>query len=399
MTKLWIKRRLLLGVLCFVGTTILQQIAFAQKDNVHYTNLFQPDNRLKVSIHHNRTLGLGAQFVGVQVINVSNHKVKVELEYYVDLTCGERIIRKIGFGGGLFIQPGDTLKPAGFFDSDNTSFDAGNSRSSTCLASPNKSKKLDEGGYTCIDGVGFNILSVTEYDENNKPISSTNSTTTSSQGTTNSSSGSASGTEQCPYGSFSFTSQFIKENCATFVWLNQAPTLTATNDGGVITHGDYPANFIIQYKKASDSDWKELTVSGYGGNFTLENLEPCEKYHVRMQRDCGEGKKSVFTSTLTFSTLCHAPTFRKYESTTNTSVKLTYTRMQMDCGDAEAPFYVIEYRLGDSSPWQTKIFAAAQEKLLTNLKPGGQYQIRAKCQYDNGKYSAYSKVEIIHVLP
>lgn len=376
--------------------------AVAKKDdNIHYNDLFQPDNRLKVSIHHNRTIGLGAQFVGVQIINVGKNKVKVELEYYVDLTCGERITRKIGFGGGLYIKPGDTLKPSGFFDTDNTSFDAGNSRSSSCMASPNKSKKIDDASYTCIEGVGFNIISVSEYDEKGVLIQSSSNTSSSNSSSSNNSNTNAENNNStlCPYGNFSFTSQWVKENCATFFWLNQSPTLTANKDSSLTTNGDYPADFIIQYKTENSTIWNEMTVNGYGGNFTIDNLEPCENYQVRMQRNCGNGNKSLFTSTFLFTTLCHTPSFLKSANISNTSVKISYVRMQIDCGHHEEPIYVLEYKLGGSSAWNTKIFTADQEKILTNLKSGAQYQIRAKCQYSNGKYSPYSKVEIFQVMP
>lgn len=144
---------------------ILSSYSFGQKDNVHYTTLHQPDARIYVALHHNRTIGLGAQFFGVSIENKTSDKLRVELEYTAHMTCGQDITRRIGFGDGLLIQPGARIGAEGFWDTDNTSFDAGNSRNSECMKSPNKSKKIGENEYTAIERVSFRLIRITNVSE------------------------------------------------------------------------------------------------------------------------------------------------------------------------------------------------------------------------------------------
>lgn len=148
-----------------VCALVWNSISFGQKDNVHYTALYQPDTRIYVALHHNRTIGLGAQFFGVSIENKTADKLRIELEYTAHMTCGQVITRKIGFGDGLLIQPGTTIGAEGFWDTDNTSFDAGNSRNSECMKSPNKSKKIGENEYTAIERVSFRLIRITNVSE------------------------------------------------------------------------------------------------------------------------------------------------------------------------------------------------------------------------------------------
>lgn len=159
MNKKLLKKFILIHLL------ILSSYSLGQKDNVHYTNLHQPDTRIYVALHHNRTIGLGAQFFGVSIENKTSDKLRVELEYTAHMTCGQDITRRIGFGDGLLIQPGARIGAEGFWDTDNTSFDAGNSRNSECMKSPNKSKKISENEYTAIERVSFRLIRITNVSE------------------------------------------------------------------------------------------------------------------------------------------------------------------------------------------------------------------------------------------
>jgi len=149
----------------FALSCMVLNTAQAQGDNVHYNNLLQSDTRIYVSLHHNRTIGLGAQYVGVKIKNNTGDILRVQLEFYSDMVCGERLNQRIGFGEGISIQPGETIGAKGFWDSDNTSFDAGNRRSSGCLNSSDKSKKIGENDYTAIQNVGYRLISIENISE------------------------------------------------------------------------------------------------------------------------------------------------------------------------------------------------------------------------------------------
>lgn len=151
----------LINIIAFFWGNIL----LAQSDNVHHTNLRQADTRINITLHHNRTIGLGAQFYGVKITNNTNDILRVKLEFYCNMVCGERLSQHIGFGDGLEIKPGETIGGKGFWDTDNTSFDAGNRRSSSCLNGGNKSKKIGENEYTAIQNVGYSLISIENVSE------------------------------------------------------------------------------------------------------------------------------------------------------------------------------------------------------------------------------------------
>lgn len=149
---------------------LFSNLLFSQKDNVEVPNVFQEDSRITVRLKYNRTvedgaLGSNAQFATVLIKNNTADKLRVELEFYTVMVCGERLRVKIGFGSGIVIKPGETIGGGGFWDSDNTSFDAGNRRSKACMEGGSRNKKLADGKATAIETMGYDLIAIENISE------------------------------------------------------------------------------------------------------------------------------------------------------------------------------------------------------------------------------------------
>ncbi len=268
----------------------------AQEDNIHYNDLFQPDERITVSLHHNRIIGLGSQYFGVGIQNNTTCKLRVELEYIATLTCGQVVTGKIGFGDGLTINAGEKLKPEGFWDTNNTTIDVGNSRNSDCLNSANRSKEVEGGGYTAIEQVSFNIIEIENLCEAGQTISSGSNTVSnnnSSSSNSNSTDGSSTSTndntsgvaEICPVQTYSLKN--ITSTTCEFIWLSSATNSIAA-DGSLIQQGHYSDQFQFEYRRTDESNWSTVDVGGYQFNFVIQNLSPGTSYQSRLRRVCDE---------------------------------------------------------------------------------------------------------------
>ena len=388
--------------------TLLANFVFAQSDNIHYTDLVQTDSRIEVTLHHGRTIGFGSQYVGVAIKNKTNHKLRVVLEFYVNLTCGEQLKKKIGSGNGIIVKPGEQTKPSGFWDTDNTSMDAGESRSSECLKSENKSIELADGGWTVISSVGFTLNRIDELDENNSVIIQTNTSSNSSTSTSSSSSTANQNSEinssnnsntNCPPQSITMVNN-PSDNCVQLRWINQSTISYNKNSEEINVNGAYPIDFILVYRRSEDSDWKEIKLHNYQLSYNLVGLDACTKYEVKLQRDCGNNK-SAFSNVITFSTACVSPKNITITNITNSSAKIggIYTPALNTCSlNSQKPMRILEYKT-ITSDWIVKVCVMGQECPLTNLNPNTMYQVRVKYQYENAKFSEYSSEKTFKTLP
>lgn len=378
---------------------LLSLNSVSQSNNIHITNLTQPDSRIEVSMHHNRTIGIGAQYVGVSIKNKTDHKLRVVLEFYVDLTCGEQLKQKIGFGNGIIIKPGMQTNPSGFMDTDNTSIDAGNRRSSECLKSVNKSIKLPDGGSTVVSSVGFNLIRIDDLDAN---VSVSNQTNDNSIANSNSTSNSTSySSSNCPPQSLDMVN-VPSDNCVQLRWINQSTINYNENSEELYISGNYPVDFILAYKRTEDINWKEINIQNYQFGYNLLGLEACTKYEVKLQRDCGSGERSIFSNTVTFSTACVSPKNITISNITSTSAKIggTYKPAMNNCSlNSQKPSIIVEYKSSLDSDWQSVICIFGQGCQLNILLPNTTYKVRKRYKYLNERYSEYSSEKTFKTLP
>jgi hypothetical protein len=169
-------RRFKKVILILLGMVFLTvQSVYGQKDNITFNNLQQPDARIYVSLLHQRTIGFAdVQYAGVIIRNNTSDKLFVKLEYSVNLTCGQVITGRIGpLGEGLVIQANQQTIAEGFWDKDNTTFDAGNRRNSECIKSASARVQVgkDKNGkteYSAISSISFRLLSIDNLTEKEK---------------------------------------------------------------------------------------------------------------------------------------------------------------------------------------------------------------------------------------
>ena len=380
---------------------LLSLHSVSQSNNIHLTNFTQPDSRIDVSMYHNRAIGIGAQYVGVSIKNKTDHNLRVVLEFYVDLTCGEQLKQKIGFGNGIIIKPGVQTHPSGFMDTDNTSIDAGNRRSSECLKSANKSIKLPDGRSTVVSSVGFNLIRIDDLDANGS-VSNQNYDNGNSNPNNNSTSNSTSySTSICPPQSLNMVNT-PSDNCVQLRWINQSTINYNENSEELNISGDYPVDFILAYKRTEDINWKEITVQNYHFGYNLVGLDACTKYEVKLQRDCGSGERSILSNIVTFSTACVSPKDLTISNTTSTSAKIggTYTPAINTCSlNSQKPTIIIEYKSSLDTNWQTLSCIFGQGCQINALLPNTIYKVRKRYKYLNDRYSEYSSEKTFKTLP
>lgn len=383
--------------------------SFASAQNsVVYDNLNQPDPRIRVVMRHHRTIGLGAQFVGVELENLTDEMLSVSLDYFAVMTCGETLHGKIGFGGALTLKPRQKTKAGGFWDTDNTSFDAGNRRSSACMASANKSVKLADGSYSAIASVGFELLGIKVLNSTtqtgNKPGTTTGTGTgagtgngSGGQGGTGNPGGNrppASG--DCKASGFKLSGT-PSYSCAAIEWIYISnKTLTTKPDGSVVNNGDPDATgFIVEYKKESDLYWKTIKKAPALRNIVLmDHLSACTRYEVRLTTLCENGASSMPTNILTFSTDCPRPNSLKIENISSTTAEVNRGRTVVDSYPCPSPnqkdrVQEIEYRTA-TGIWQSMDCNFGEICRLTLLSPGTSYKVRARYRFPSNIYSNYT---------
>jgi len=389
--------------------TLLNNFLFAQSDNIHYNDLTQPDSRIEVSFHHNRTISFGSQYIGVSIKNKTDHKLRVTLDFYVDLTCGEQLKQKIGFGNGIIVKPGEQTKPSGFMDANNTSIDAGNKRSSECLKSENKSIELADGGWTVIRSFGFTLIRIDELDENNsvivQNIINSNSLTSTSGSSTESHQNSEinssnNSNTNCPTQSITMINN-PSVNCVQLRWTNQSTISHNENSEEVNVNGAYPIEFILSYKRIEDIIWKEIQLNNYHLSYNLVGLDPCTKYEVKLQRRCANNK-SAFSNPITFSTTCVKPSDFTITKITNSSANIggIYLPSLNTCSlSSQKPIIIVEYKSTLDNTWQSLSCNLGQGCQITALMPDTNYKVRKRYKYMNNKYSEYSNEKTFKTLP
>lgn len=383
-------------IFCFL---LLQFAVFSQKDNVIYDQLHQPDPRIEVKLYHNRTIGLGSQLVGVQVRNLTDKKINVQLEFYALLTCGQKVSSKIGYGTGVTIKPFDTLKAGGWFDSENTSFDAGNRRNSECMKSLNKSKQLPDGKYTAIDQVGFNILSITEFTSTgtsaNGMSSNTGSASANSGGTQTINSSGNPKKKSCPTYGFKLSNK-PTPSCVSLEWWSLSTKTNMISSDGTFSQSQEPEakSFIIEYKKQNDLVWKNVTHNNSGRNIRLlDNLDACTNYEVRLTTVCDNGTTSNPTTIIAFKTDCSKPNPFTIENITSKSAQLKWgiqsSNARYPCPADNSRIKGIEYKSPNGS-WNETFCDSGSPCVLNALQSKTTYRVRARYKYPNNIYSEYT---------
>jgi hypothetical protein len=184
----------------------------------------------------------------------------------------------------------------------------------------------------------------------------------------------------------------IGADCVPLTFLSEK-TIQFNSVTSDIRTDNSPDNFILSYRRTEDPLWTEKQVVNNHIKYTLAGLDPCTKYEIKIQRNCGNGARSKPTIPLIFSTACPGISQIQAVSITATDIKLRYF-LQINMSSCNIKGInrriVVEYRSQGDSKWNTVEFPSNTPLILNMLKPKTLYSIRARVIYPNNKFSVSS---------
>lgn len=178
-----------------------------------------------------------------------------------------------------------------------------------------------------------------------------------------------------------FTVKVVNSACSAPKNLNTSVGKTTasvswTNVSGAI-------GYILYYRKASDVDFKEKTLSS--NNYVFNSLEKGATYVYRVRTVCNDGPGDL-SSTGTFVTQsdgCVPPVDLKLVSQGENSAHITWKAVE------GAQRYEVAYRTATENTWERSI-AIANNINLQDLKPQSNYLVKIRTFCDNGSSSTFS---------
>lgn len=322
------------------------------------------------------------------VVSVTSRYTKtLYIEFKLTLTdlCGnkkEQIIKRT-------VGPGKNVGGTPWFDGFN--YDP------ACEAK----KKYGDNFYTKVQSVSLEVLSVKEKEDPNKTITGNTDNSkeetkedpnkeqnnNSSNTNNNNNNNNTSTYTNCTPVNFSVTNGIT---CFTATWFCSVGYNTMV--GNEFKQVRESQNFIFQWRLSSSSSWNELrTIACPMGEVTIKDLDPCTRYEARLLRDCGNGK-TVSSNIAFFTTGCQAPQKLSVKSFGRNSATLSYFRSSTilcESFNTVQVTTVVEYK-SPNSIWETLYCNPGEGCTLNALSPGTTYRVRARNQYRNGKFSAYT---------
>ena len=200
------------------------------------------------------------------------------------------------------------------------------------------------------------------------------------------------GSSDCPMVNFSYAE--VGVNCVSLRYFEQKTITVVNKTTGEIRTDNTPTNYIVQFRKVGDLNWIERNAPS-ALNYNLTGLEPCTQYEVRMLRNCGGGKKSTPSTALRFTTPCpDMPSLQIQTITANSAVVNFRLSNVLGGGSSCIPVnynrIIIEYK-SDGGLWETMYYTSGKgtPPTINALRPNTGYRVRAKRDFENGKYSGY----------
>ena len=184
----------------------------------------------------------------------------------------------------------------------------------------------------------------------------------------------------------------VGADCVPLTFISEK-TIQFNSTTSEIRTDNSPDNFILTYKRSDDLLWSEKEVAGNQIKYNLAGLDPCTRYEIKIQRNCGGGERSKATIPLQFTTACPGISLVQSISTTASTAKMNYRiRMNMSSCNVQSlnKRVVFVYRNMKTQQSQTVEFASNETPYLVDLMPNTTYSIKAALVYQNRKYSAFT---------
>jgi len=150
--------------------------------------------------------------------------------------------------------------------------------------------------------------------------------------------------------------------------------------------------YEISYKPVNGTNWINV-YNNIAPPYTLVNLDPNVRYQIRLRNICGDDY-SEYSDQVVFKTPlennpCPTPEIT-LSNQTQTSVQVDWT--------PSAKIFEVTYREVGIFRWTRIARNAPGPMVITNLKPGKEYEIRVRNYCDEG-YSYYSESDTIFTDP
>jgi hypothetical protein len=380
-----------------------------------WENIENPDPRLSVKTG-TTTINSG-EYEGTTLVikNLTNRKLFITIRQTIIDFCGVELVRNPSFT----LMPNETIGGSTFF---------GGFEQYDYKPKCNERKKYAENFSTRISNIKMNLTRIKEADSDATRNSSKNQETIPPTGTsyydivnnrgnnTQTISNPRNTNDEDFWGnkktsekpsSASQNNIYISDKCSpqrigimgnvgadcvplTFI---SEKTIQFNSTTSEIRTDNSPDNFILTYKRADDLLWSEKEVTGNQIKYNLSGLDPCTRYEIKIQRNCGGGERSKATTPLQFTTACPGISLVQSISTTASTAKMNYRiRMNMSSCNFQSlnKRVVFVYRNMKTQKSQTVEFASNETPYLVDLMPNTTYSIKAALVYQNRKYSTYT---------
>jgi hypothetical protein len=163
-------------------------------------------------------------------------------------------------------------------------------------------------------------------------------------------------------------------------------TATVSWDAGKSYHSEW----MFLYKKASDAEWTEKTLSST--SYTMTGLSQGTEYQVLIRTHCGAGSYSPDYEPLTFTTskpepACAVPTNLTVTNITESEATLTWT-----AGAVDDNVWEIAFKKKANDKWKLIQVYDNPTYKLEYLTPESEYEVRIQTFCGAGKYSESTDV-------
>lgn len=157
---------------------------------------------------------------------------------------------------------------------------------------------------------------------------------------------------------------------------------------------NFAIGYIVYYRKAKDSEWTSVNVSGENTFLAINNLEVNQRYFVKVKANCdfGDSPESQIVAMFTgVKPSCKTPTNVSHSNVTLEEATLNWAPFEF------ATEYEISYRELGPYDWS---FIRVKNPPFTfeNLTPGVTYQYRIKSICDDTLSSQDSKIQIFTTI-
>lgn len=189
----------------------------------------------------------------------------------------------------------------------------------------------------------------------------------------------------------------VGADCVPLTFISEKTILFNSTTSEIRTDNS-PDNFILTYKRSDDLLWSEKEITGNQIKYNLAGLDPCTRYEIKIQRNCGGGERSKATIPLQFTTACPGISLIQLISTTASTAKMNYRiRMNMSSCNFQSlnKRVVFVYKNMKTQRSETVEFASNETPYLVNLTPNTTYSIKAALVYQNRQYSAYTSPVVV----